>query len=873
MQAIATRAILVALAKQLRVLEPIGLVWKPIGAKRPPAGKEIFSEGLCAALRHGRTTFTDRELTELDVQGVLRVDSYVKVSADDGQQGTYFRPVGDRLRPVVQAVKKLDALGKSSNLAFLPQQLEEIASRALAAWGTLGSTAMPRYAAGQWLTVRRGEADWIDTQVSGGKNVPLELRPGVLDTALLSPWNHAPRQLPMDAFATALGGWREAMRARHSRVADVLTGRELDVMQQCVSIDITGDELAGTGIEDSRSLAAWLRKLHKECCTGNAVTSPLAVLITAGPATGKTSMLSQMVMHSLEGDLVPILVKVHQLQAEYISAPDAFAASWNWIDAYVCRTQGGPASSIYRLLRQAMLSRRALLLLDGLDEGGRARAQIERHVTEVLAPQGHVIVATARPSGVNEDIFVGFRRLTLSPLSEQQQCAVIENRLSVKAQVSALVAYLERVPRDAETGNRVCSNPLMLSMIISISELRQGLEMPSTVARMYEIAAQAMLERNGVVSSVPQLNALLLATFFEAHVTQQRVLGDRQLIEAALALRAPAVLAELRERARSSAPIGRFRGTIALGQLVEVVAGDYAGQRGVLIFVDNDFNSYKAQMPNGQLALLKAGDFCSSGLTESGFLSDAMQLRVDEVLAACDALPLEMRATLDAVRQRVRMDTLPLLSLLTADPLQMQSSHLSFQEYFAARAICEGTPLSGVSPWQFPAWWANALKLGEEIGQPFRHGLKQSARVDEQLNLNGRIDGHRPTALHAVSLLMPVLLDVNLWGNQINGSEALVLAEALAVDGCTLTTLNLGTNELGDEGAAHFAAALPRSPSLKVLDLSRNQIGVAGGRALATAIESRQRSGNVLDTCFLWRNNFSDKVKAALAPFAPRVKV
>ena len=91
-----------------------------------------------------------------------------------------------------------------------------------------------------------------------------------------------------------------------------------------------------------------------------------------------------------------------------------------------------------------------------------------------------------------------------------------------------LTAYLDRVPRDVETGNRVCSNPLMLSMIISIFELRQGLEMPATVARMYEIASQAMLERNGDVSSVPHLNALLLATFFEAHVNQQRVLGERQ---------------------------------------------------------------------------------------------------------------------------------------------------------------------------------------------------------------------------------------------------------------------------------------------------------------------------------------------------------
>jgi hypothetical protein len=211
---------------------------------------------------------------------------------------------------------------------------------------------------------------------------------------------------------------------------------------------------------------------------------------------------------------------------------------------------------------------------------------------------------------------------------------------------------------------------------------------------MYEIAAQAMLERNGDVSEVPNLNSLLLgvplqsgklartltlalaftlapaltspvlgvppppvhaprhtplcihprvltpacahtpvhaarpcpATFFEAHVNQQRVLGERQLTEAALALRAPQLLAQLRSRARAEAPIGRYGGAAAVGQLVEVLAGECAGQRGVLILVDNDANSYKAQLPSGQLALLKSGDFVSSGRTESGFLSDAMEL-------------------------------------------------------------------------------------------------------------------------------------------------------------------------------------------------------------------------------------------------------
>lgn len=49
------------------------------------------------------------------------------------------------------------------------------------------------------------------------------------------------------------------------------------------------------------------------------------------------------------------------------------------------------------MLRQAMMTRRVLLLLDGLDEGGRARDEIEAHVTNVLAPQGFVMLLTSRP--------------------------------------------------------------------------------------------------------------------------------------------------------------------------------------------------------------------------------------------------------------------------------------------------------------------------------------------------------------------------------------------------------------------------------------------------------------------------------------------
>ena len=88
---------------------------------------------------------------------------------------------------------------------------------------------------------------------------------------------------------------------------------------------------------------------------------------------------------------------------------------------------------------------------------------------------------------------------------------------------------------------------------------------------------------------------------------------------------------------------------------------------------------------------------------------------------ACAALPAEAKEALRAVRERVAQDRLPLLSLLEAEPLQMRSSHLSFQEYFAVRAICTGKyrlPRES-PPWKWGPFWANVVKLGSENGIEF----------------------------------------------------------------------------------------------------------------------------------------------------------
>merc|ERR1719389_1193730 len=131
-------------------------------------------------------------------------------------------------------------------------------------------------------------------------------------------------------------------------------------------------------VTDARTLSAWLCSLYEQQLEGRKTDRQLASLLTAGPAAGKTTLLSQLVVLSLEGPLIPILVKVQVLQRHLIDYPDAFASAWNWIDAFLRLEHG--AEALYHMLRQAMMARRALILIDGLDEAGQRRREIETHV-------------------------------------------------------------------------------------------------------------------------------------------------------------------------------------------------------------------------------------------------------------------------------------------------------------------------------------------------------------------------------------------------------------------------------------------------------------------------------------------------------------
>ena len=219
----------------------------------------------------------------------------------------------------------------------LKKVLKESKSEAAAAKALLrmNVAGLRRYGVQQELTVRH-EGIWMDAEVIGEGDATakhqLRLEDGSSHTLQLHPWNAAPRELPRVDFEEMRRWWVESLRSEHSTLADAVLGRRLNVLQQCVAIDVSSDSATFASAKDASGLASGLLSLAEQQREGKVAEAPCAALLTGRPAAGKTSLLSQIIVHSLESseEVVPILVRVQQLQEYLLEQPDAFGRAWNW---------------------------------------------------------------------------------------------------------------------------------------------------------------------------------------------------------------------------------------------------------------------------------------------------------------------------------------------------------------------------------------------------------------------------------------------------------------------------------------------------------------------------------------------------------------
>jgi Ran GTPase-activating protein (RanGAP) involved in mRNA processing and transport len=262
-------------------------------------------------------------------------------------------------------------------------------------------------------------------------------------------------------------------------------------------------------------------------------------------------------------------------------------------------------------------------------------------------------------------------------------------------------------------------------------------------------------------------------------------------------------------------------------------------------------------------------------------------------------LPKEWRDAVLAIINRVREDHIPLLDAISVFPLALQSSHLSFQEYFAARTIASfGRAVLRASeivlphvfkagnyelvPWQLSDWWTNTLKLGEEIGNEFSEGLLKAADISGLTKLELRaqlgdinerwVPGSRRFAVFScLALLMKAVPYFDLRDNRISAEEVWLFVDGLeaacAVDK-PLTSINLSGNPIGAAGAERLGVALTKllADKLTKLDLTGIQmcdvdefgrpkhVGAAWAKQGVVAVATAVRTCNVLTEVSLSNN-------------------
>jgi tetratricopeptide (TPR) repeat protein len=186
------------------------------------------------------------------------------------------------------------------------------------------------------------------------------------------------------------------------------------------------------------------------------------LLLILGPAaSGKTTLLKTFAMEIVHRytDFVPVIIPIIEVLPVLALLGCDRDAGESVVAAFVQLKYPQHA----HVLLQAMLQRRAVFFIDGIDESGTQRDAVQDFVTVELLEPGHKTVITSRHSGFSGDVFRQCQLVELLPLSGEQQARMVRTRVPDEEKAERLVR---------ELGNKafreIATNPLMLTMMISI---------------------------------------------------------------------------------------------------------------------------------------------------------------------------------------------------------------------------------------------------------------------------------------------------------------------------------------------------------------------------------------------------------------------
>ena len=135
--------------------------------------------------------------------------------------------------------------------------------------------------------MRRNARSWVDVDVDDHGRVVVDG-----SEVPLTPWTHAPRELPHAAFEVMRAWWSDALRAKHSHIVDAVLGKRMHVLEQCVPIEVRSDS-EDVGVRDAFELGGWLAAMYARRAFAREVEVVLAALLEGPPASGKTSLINQ----------------------------------------------------------------------------------------------------------------------------------------------------------------------------------------------------------------------------------------------------------------------------------------------------------------------------------------------------------------------------------------------------------------------------------------------------------------------------------------------------------------------------------------------------------------------------------------------------
>lgn len=215
---------------------------------------------------------------------------------------------------------------------------------------------------------------------------------------------------------------------------------------------------------------------------------------------------------------VPFLVRLRDCQGGSLPSPNEFPIS-------IAKEIGDPPSS---WVRNILLSGKALLLLDGVDEIPSANRELVRRDIEAIIrayPSNYYVVST-RPEAVPPRWLAayGFREARVNPMSDLDRERFIDKwHKAVETElarvgrslvnISSLAQELKRKLPENPSVARLATNPLLCAMICALhSERRQRL--PESQSELCEALCAALLHRRELesglnVSSLPEPYARL----------------------------------------------------------------------------------------------------------------------------------------------------------------------------------------------------------------------------------------------------------------------------------------------------------------------------------------------------------------------------